>query len=225
MRLFSRHPGFQQRNSKPQPQPATQQQHRRKRDAHVGMSMGKATHGDAHIQQRTLLVAASRRPAARGARRDPHARGPSSGRTVSGICPDMLEALAVLDRVEVRRLIGCGGQHHQRWRRRQRGKTIIKPDYGKDGSMRQGGQRLASAGLRRRDGGSGVGDVVVEVASAMAMAAALVAVVAVVAMPARSSRGSPACRHQRRHAGAPAPPSDSSRGTSGWLTPLQTCLF
>jgi hypothetical protein len=77
-------------------------------------------------------------------------------------------------------------------------KTIIKPDYGKDGSMRQGGQRLASAGLRQRDGGSSVGDVVVEVASAMAMAAALVAVVTVVAMLARSSRGSPACRHQRR---------------------------
>jgi hypothetical protein len=70
-------------------------------------------------------------------------------------------------------------------------KTITEPENAKDGSMREGGQRLASGGLWRRADGSGGGDGVVEVASTMAMAAALVVVVvAVVAMP-RSSRGSP----------------------------------
>ena len=42
---------------------------------------------NAHSQQRTLVVAASHRAAAKRACRNPYDRGPSSGRTVSGKCP------------------------------------------------------------------------------------------------------------------------------------------
>ena len=93
-------------------------------------------------------------------------------------------------------------------------KTITEPENAKDGSVREVGQRFASAGLWRRAGGSGGGYVVVEVAAwaaPVAVAATVVARVATVSVACVSAGAAPRARSRRGgalpHARAP-PPQD-----------------